>query len=268
MIALNNFKIFMLSKLILFGQHINLINMGKKIFSLILLISINFYSQKSNELEIIYGKISSVNLDSINNSNIPSSTKEILTKMLNSVGKVEYKLIINNNKAKFEYLDFLKDDNFDKKAINLGGGNTVFYDFKKNKIFRSDYLNRGNLIILNQDSLTWNILTDKKEISGYTCYKAIGYKKVYKLRTGEKVTHEYEAWFCPEFATICGPGEFYGLPGLIFEANEKNAKIKFYLKKIQFKEVKTQIEIPNKSILTEEEEFLQAKGLYKKSIEE
>lgn len=242
--------------------------MRKLFFLFIILLNLSVYSQKNNELEIIYGKLSTVNLDSINKSNIPNQTKEIITKMLKSIDKVEYRLIINNEKAKFEYLDYLKDEHFDKKAINLGGGNTTFYDFNENKIFRSDYLNKGKLVFLNKDSLIWNIQNETKLINGYTCYKAIGFTKKYKLRTSKKISHEYEAWFCPEFATICGPGKFYGLPGLIFEANEKNGKIKFYLKKIKINDTNTPIEIPNTEILTEEEEFLIAEEGYKKAIEE
>ncbi|MCK6607259.1 MAG: GLPGLI family protein, partial [Flavobacterium sp.] len=68
-----------------------------------------------------------------------------------------------------------------------------------------------------------------------------------------KEKHEIEAWFCPEIPFSYGPDIYYGLPGLIFEANYVNSKVKFYLKSIVKLDSQIPLTLPNENAITEEE---------------
>ncbi|MDF1695516.1 MAG: GLPGLI family protein [Saprospiraceae bacterium] len=61
----------------------------------------------------------------------------------------------------------------------------------------------GNIAELN-----WKITNEQKEISGYNCKKA-------HLEENPGVY----VWFTPEIAVNAGPYVFFGLPGLVLEAN-------------------------------------------------
>ena len=60
----------------------------------------------------------------------------------------------------------------------------------------------------NSKDLKWTITSEKKDIEGYSCTKAIL----------ENMPGLY-VWFTTEIAIDAGPYIFYGLPGLVLEAN-------------------------------------------------
>ena len=60
----------------------------------------------------------------------------------------------------------------------------------------------------NLKDLKWIITEEQKDINGYQCKKA-------KLESNPKVN----VWFTPEIPVKSGPYMFYGLPGLVLEAD-------------------------------------------------
>lgn len=83
-----------------------------------------------------------------------------------------------------------------------------------------DYLYKDSL-----HSQNWLIKEETKEISGYSCQKA-----VCSFR-GRK----YEAWFSSEIAVSDGPWKFSGLPGLIMEVYDVGKQYCFLLTGIENK---------------------------------
>src|SRR5690554_3897876 len=100
-----------------------------------------------------------------------------------------------------------------------------FYEFKLNKLYTAV----DNLLF------DWEITDDQKEISGYTCIKAMG--RVNNLYAddvnGENPYHTVEAWFAPSLPYNYGPKKHSGLPGLVVYAVESNRDI-FKLERIEF----------------------------------
>ncbi|WP_338377793.1 GLPGLI family protein [uncultured Flavobacterium sp.] len=230
--------------------------MNRILIYLFLIIGITTYSQEHKTLKIYYGKLFTVSTDStrINNIN-ESKAVNYLLDLKKSIDKVEYILTIEKDYAKFEYHETLQDNVFNKTAITFGGGNTFFYDFKKNAIYKKGNLINDKLIKFEKDSIQWNLQNETKEIDGYICYKATGKTKIYKSDSSIKKEIEYEAWYCPQFNNYCGPSEFLGLPGLVFEASQKNSTLKFYLKKIEYIESTKEITIPKLKIISIDEEY-------------
>ncbi|NER18830.1 GLPGLI family protein [Spongiivirga citrea] len=109
-----------------------------------------------------------------------------------------------------------------------------------------EFFGKNFLIKDTLPKLQWKMVNETKKIGNYTCFKATAMKKVDELdwrnmrrrrgnrnRNGgevkndsvKKVTEEIEvpkeievvAWYSPEIPVSQGPGEYWGLPGLILE---------------------------------------------------
>ena len=77
----------------------------------------------------------------------------------------------------------------------------------------------------------WEITSETKIISGYTCFKANGH--INRVIDGKIKSKKIEAWFNPELAYSVGPNVFIGLPGLVVYAVSDYHCI-YKLEKIEF----------------------------------
>lgn len=202
--------------------------------------------------KIIYGKSFSQNLEDLEKIT-DINVKNNIISINQSFDQVEYELLINNNVAIFSYVKTLKLPGFNPRAISVGGGSGVhFYDKKSNtEIFETKLREKKYLIKSNISKYNWNITSESKKINNFLCYRATAIIEYDDFRGKEK--HEIEAWFCPEIPLSYGPDIYYGLPGLIFEANYVNSKVKFYLKNIVKLDSQLPLEIPLENTITEEE---------------
>lgn len=223
-----------------------------KIFSIqiiLVLLSINLEAQTYT---FIYGKMpakSEDDLSLIKESDIRNSFASIMK----SLNEVSYELVVSNDAAKFYHVEQLYPPNFNKRAVSWYGGNVpYFYNRKDKKVVYSETFN-GVKYLVSKDIFenNWKITKETKKINGYTCYKATQEKVSDDIR-GKFIFTEV-AWFCPEFPFPYGPHDFYGLPGVVFEAYTENTYVKFYLKQIIFKEDSTTISIPNGKYVSEAE---------------
>lgn len=99
----------------------------------------------------------------------------------------------------------------------------VYYDFDKNEMIRQmEFMTRDFLITNQIDRLPWKLTKKKIKVQDYICFGA-------ELKKEEK---NITAWFTPEIPVSTGPGEFYGLPGLIL-AVEVNGETTFLAKSIE-----------------------------------
>lgn len=80
-----------------------------------------------------------------------------------------------------------------------------FKDYLNRKVYAELYTSEKNQIVDNLFDWNWEITNEEKQISGYTCKKAIS--KLYG--------YNYEAWYTDEIPVSSGPEKFDGLPGLI-----------------------------------------------------
>lgn len=220
----------------------------KKIY-FILLFTLPLFSQN---YRITYGKSNSStqeDLDKIKDINV----KNNIIGINQSFDQLEYELLVNDKYAVFQYVKKLKLPNFNARAIIAGGGDGIhYYDQEmKNEIFEVEMSGKKHYIKSSIYKYKWAISNETKVINDFVCYLA-NTTLPYDDFRGKGVI-ELEVWFCPEFPLPYGPDIYFGLPGLVFEANQKNSKIKFYLKKIEKLEETQPIKIPDNKTITEDE---------------
>lgn len=76
-------------------------------------------------------------------------------------------------------------------------------------------------VILKKEIPKWELSAEKKNISGFECYKGITTYTV--INSAGTFNNIVEAWYCPEINFSFGPLGYGGLPGLIFELKIKDA---------------------------------------------
>ena len=73
----------------------------------------------------------------------------------------------------------------------------------------------------------WELVNETKYIGEYACFKAV-FKEEFTTKSiteegeYEDVTKErvITVWYTPQIPVSSGPGEFFGLPGLVLEVND------------------------------------------------
>ena len=107
--------------------------------------------------------------------------------------------------------------------------------------------------------MNWELTEEKKQISGYDCYKAIG-KRYAMSKNYETFETEIIAWYCPEIPIRTGPFEAVGLPGLVLRLDLKGRSV--ILEDLDLgKEV--QVENPIKGDVISQKEY---DSIYKKRV--
>ncbi|QDO93265.1 GLPGLI family protein [Formosa sediminum] len=170
---------------------------------IIVFISLLSFSQNS---EITY-KISR-DYSGLDDKNLGMSAKAKIKGIYNALNNKECVLVFNKDFSVFREVDKIELDNdpYQKMASIFIGG-TYYCDRTKQKFVKQKEFS-GKLfnIQLEYEKLDWEITKHKREIGGYTCYKAI-------LKSDEAII----VWFAPELNFPFGPIGMGGLPGLILE---------------------------------------------------
>lgn len=177
-----------------------------------------------------------------------------------NIKKLTFLLKFNDNHSVFELKDeqifsIQETETYKVMAGYLGkywNLESIVYKLKEENIAYK------KCIIKIDKKYDWQILTDVKEINGYKCYKATTEIDIINSRGNFKET--IYAWFCPELPYSFGPLEYYGLPGLIFELQTKNAI--YGVKEINFKDEVEIDKMPNVEIISKSDyDTLSKKGL-------
>lgn len=113
-----------------------------------------------------------------------------------------------------------------------GGGSDVLYKniADKSYINKTEISGKRFLIKDKLENYGWEMSGETKNIGNYTCYKATRSREEtrtsFSMADGEKeekkekVTVVTTAWYTPQIPVSNGPGEFWGLPGLILEIQD------------------------------------------------
>jgi len=170
---------------------------------------------------------------------------------------IEYKLVFNNNEARFEYIPNMSNDGDDEniRFIGRGGGSGINYKNlkSKEKIHQTEIGGKTYIITNDYDKYDWKLLKDTKKIIGYDCYKAIGIFKEYSEIRKKDIIIEVSVWYAPSLAIPFGPAGYDGLPGIVLESSMSS----FYLiaTDIKFHDNPLKIKKPQDGIMVTNEEF-------------
>lgn len=195
------------------------------------------------------------------------------------IKNIQYKLICNSNEARFEILPLKekKEEPTYERFLHSYRNNSIYYkNIKENlKILQTENPldDKKYLVKMPFNRYNWVITKEKKEILGYTCYKAYAeYENEFEpykyIGVDTTIKIKVEVWFAPELNYPFGPNGFDGLPGLVLEKYVGS----FYLiaSKISLKD-STDINIvkPQEGIdITYDESIQLDKRLYRKYFED
>lgn len=166
-----------------------------------------------------------------------------------------------------------------------GGAGGEIYKDTKDKIYLQENEFFGKKFLIKDDLplLKWKMGTEQKQIGKYMCFKATAVRKVDDLDwrsmrapkkpkpetdsiKSKKVTEVTEieidipkevvvtAWYTPQIPVSNGPGESFGLPGLILELNSDRTTI-LCTKIVLNPEIKEEIVRPTKGDVVTKKEY-------------
>lgn len=170
------------------------------------------------------------------------------------------------------------------------GGSGKLYKNVKDQTYTNEMEMFGKVFLVKDSlqKLAWKMGTESKKIGNYTAYKATAIKAIDSTSfeamrqrrqrqreneeakkgvqkditenkslfsaTSEPKETEITAWFTPEIPISQGPGEYWGLPGLILEVNAGNTVI-LCTKIVMNSEEKILIEAPKKGKEVTQQEY-------------
>ena len=167
---------------------------------------------------------------------------EQMMAMLKKQFEKTYKLTFNKEESiykKEEQLEAPKPQGMVMVMVETGGSDVLYKNTKENRY--SNQNESFSKVFLIQDELKkidWVLGSETKNIGDYTCYKATYKREVEVMESGISVNNDKEfdnkvemkeievvAWYTPEIPVNNGPGNYYGLPGLILEVNDDSQTI-------------------------------------------
>lgn len=227
--------------------------MKRIITSFFLCISVAVFSQANFQGKAIYQSKTTVDTDFGGRQMSEEQKKRILERMKNMLEKT---YILNFTKKESIYKEEEKlEAPGSGRGFRFGGfagGVTTYKNVKEGKLLEStEFFGKNFLITEKAEQPKWELGSETKQIGNYTCFKATLVKKTSAFdwrnmrrrnRDNEekkdtsnvkKVTDEVEipkeivvtAWYTPQIPVSNGPGEYWGLPGLILEINEGRTTI-------------------------------------------
>ncbi|OUR92623.1 GLPGLI family protein [Flavobacteriales bacterium 34_180_T64] len=150
-------------------------------------------------------------------------------------------------------LSFNKEESIYKEEESLGapqpqgmvmvmvetGGSDVMYKNTKEERFTNQNESFSKLFLIKDklEKIEWELGSETKNIGDYTCYKATMKREIEDVESGMSFNGDKDlssdpdeepkmkeititAWYTPQIAVNNGPGNYFGLPGLILEVND------------------------------------------------
>lgn len=213
--------------------------MKKALFGYLLLLGMGSYAQ---QIQVTYERRANIEnqLKNIKNEEQKKQVSNILAK------PVSYSLIYNDGSSLYISSPETKKTSDSNQTLKIGEKQikTIQIGKKDGGIYKNhqtrEYLQEANLFgkkFLIKDTLKaieWIFTEETKKIGEYKVKKATAYLN------GETVT----AWYSEEIPVSEGPHYYYGLPGLIIEA--ETDKLSFHAISIVFNKKPIPIEKPSK----------------------
>lgn len=226
----------------------------------------------------IYESKTSVDFD-FGGRQIPEDRKKMILERMKQMSERTYILSFNRTESIYKEDEKLEQPGTGQGggmrfAMMMGGSEDYYKDVKLGTYAVSKDL-FGKIFLINDSlpKLDWQMQAETKKIGNYTAYKATAVKHtiepnmraIFQRQGREQQTENKEpemiekeveivAWYCPEIPVNQGPGEYWGLPGLILEISDGKTKILCSELVINPKE-KIEIKEPKKGKLVSQAEY-------------
>lgn len=134
--------------------------------------------------------------------------------------------------------------------FRMGGraDKAIFYtNFNESTSLDSrDIFGKKFLIEGEREKLNWKVTAEQKQVGSYLCLKAVY----------QDSTQNLEVWFTPMIPVSTGPGEYFGLPGLILHIDIDEGKRTITAKNIELKALEEDLIVkPTEGKKVTDEEF-------------
>lgn len=258
---------------------------------LVLLVSVSLHAQKEFQGKAYYFSKTTMDLSRFNRGGgemTEQRKKEIAARVKPMLEKT-YILTFNKEES-----IFIEDEKLSSPVASSGRGPGGFassfapgpqYKNIKDKVFLQDQEFFGKQFLIKEDMepLEWVMGKETKQIGQYLCFKATAKKVSNKVAFGpprrnnnenegdkteekkdEPTIVEVTAWYSPQIPVSQGPGDYWGLPGLILEVSAGD-NIMLCSKIIMNPEEKTEIKAPKKGSVVTQAEY---KEIVTKKMEE
>lgn len=183
----------------------------------------------------------------------PSLTPEMKVRMEERMKKAfekTYLLTFNKTESIYEQPQTLEAPSGPSggimvKTVTAGDGKIYKNVKDKKSISEEDFFGKEFLVTDSLHNWKWQLQGETKKIGEYTCYKAISVipvtaedKAEYEKRKNKKSESSTQfiyveepkektitVWYTPDIPVSQGPGDYWGLPGLILEVNDEQTVI-------------------------------------------
>ncbi|WP_109299685.1 GLPGLI family protein [Aquimarina sp. AU474] len=266
----------------------------KKIVMLFLLTTVIWGNAQEFQGKAYYFSKTSVDAN-FGGRQMSEDQKKAITERLKSASEKTFILTFNKEASAYKQESQLEESGNSGRwgAMMSGFTSNNYYKNIIDKVYydQREFYGKNFLIQDSIQQYKWTMLNETKQIGNYTCFKAVTTKiisdvadwrsirrKARELRnkgeeeskdvttkTDSSASKEIEvvAWYTPEIPINQGPGEFWGLPGLILEVQQGRNTL--LCNKIVLNTKDDLIKIPTKGKKVSQDEF---DNVSKKKIEE
>ncbi|GAA3780392.1 GLPGLI family protein [Corallibacter vietnamensis] len=175
----------------------------------------------------------------LDSTQVNSEMHQKMMDMLKKQFEKTYILTFNKEESVYkeeESLSAPQPGGMEVVMVSTGGADILYKNIKEQRFTnQNDVFGKIFLIKDQLESVEWELGKETKNIGEYTCYKATftrqepkvvggisvnGDKDLDEEKEPEMETVTITAWYTPQIPVNNGPGNYYGLPGLILEVND------------------------------------------------
>jgi GLPGLI family protein len=163
--------------------------------------------------------------------------REMLTWGGKDESKSKMKLYFTPTQSKYTHSD--EEDDEDRRYSWRKQEYVIFRDFEEET--KKEIIEMLGKTYLIEDSLQapkWKVMNQIKDINGHVCMLAITEDTIKRQKI--------EAWFAHDLPVSAGPGQYFGLPGLIMELDVNQGDLVLTATKVELKPVGEEINLPKK----------------------
>ena len=277
------------------STNMNLLNKAYLIVLMILLIPSATYAQNFQGKAYYFSK-TSVDMDGWGGRKMSEEQKKQMADRMRSMFEKTYILTFDRESSTYKEDEVLEAPGSRGGFGKWGSSFSAGMQYKNIKLQQflqdQEFFGKQFLILDSLPKLEWQLGTETKQIGQYLCMKATAIKTVDEFdwrsmrrksppkdskvkKDSTKTTTisdeieipkqiEVVAWYTPQIPVSQGPGEFWGLPGLILEVNTDKTTI-LCSKIILNPQEKDEIEAPKKGDVVSRDGY---NDIVKKKMEE